>query len=181
MPTEEKIETVDQLTELLNGSRSIVLADFAGVDVVSVTELRNQLREAEVGYQVVKNRLAKRAAEAAGIDGFGEFFIGPTAIAYAAEDPVAPAKILQKFIDDGGKLAIKTGYLDGQLMTADQVKALASLPSRDELIGKVLGGIQNPLYGFAGVLNGLLRNLVGVVSAIEEQQRGGGEAEAEEA
>ena len=135
------------------------------------------MREAEVGYQVVKNRLAKRAAEAAGLSAFEEHFTGHTAIAYTQEDPLAPAKILQKFIDGGGKLAIKSGYMDGQIMASDQVKALAALPSREELISKVLGGIQNPLYGFVGVLNGLLRNLVGVIGAIEEKQREAGAGE----
>ena len=180
MPTEEKIGTVEQLTELLNGSKAVYLADFTGIDVASVTELRKQLPEAEVGYRVVKNRLAKRAAEAAGLNDFAEFFTGYTAIVYSHEDPLAPAKILQTFIDNGGKLAIKSGYMDGQVMAPEQVKILAALPGREELIAKVLGSIQSPLYGFASVLNGLLRNLVGVLGAIEEQQREGGAGGGEE-
>ncbi|MFT5086890.1 MAG: large subunit ribosomal protein L10 [Candidatus Latescibacterota bacterium] len=171
MPTSEKINKVDELTAAMAGAKAIYLADFTGIDVAKVTGLRNQLREAGIGYQVVKNRLAKRAAEAAGIEGFSEHFVGPTAIAYSNDDPIAPAKILQDFAEKDDTFSIKTGIMDGKILTADEVVVLAKLPSRDELLGKVVGSIQSPLYGFAVVLNGLLRNLVGVVSAIEEKQR----------
>ena len=170
MPTVEKIDTVERLKETISASKAIVLADFSGIDVAAVTELRNKLREASVTYEVVKNRLAKRAIEDAGISELSEHLIGPTAMAFATEDPLAPAQILQKFIDDGGKIAIKSGVLDGQVMSSDQVVALASLPSREELLAKTVGTIQGPLSGLVGVLNGLLRNLVGVVAAIESSR-----------
>ena len=114
MPTTEKIEKVAQLAASMTEAKAIYLADFTGIDVAAITDLRRKLREASIDYEVVKNRLAKRAAEAAGFDGMMEFFSGPTAIAFSSDDPVAPAKILQDFIDAGGKLAIKTGFLDGQ-------------------------------------------------------------------
>ncbi len=173
MPTTDKIESVARLKETISESKSIVLADFSGIDVAAVTELRNKLREASVTYEVVKNRLAKRAAEDAGIEGLSEYFTGPTAMAFAVEDPLAPAQILQKFIDDGGKIAIKSGLLDGEVMTPDQVKALALLPSREELLAKTVGTIQGPLGGLVGVLNGLLSNMVGVVAAIEKARTEG--------
>ncbi|MBN98929.1 MAG: 50S ribosomal protein L10 [Gemmatimonadetes bacterium] len=172
MPTTQKIAMVDQLTSMFTDSKALVFADFTGIDVASVSELRNQLREASVDYQVVKNRLAKKAVEAAGMSGLDGFLEGPTAIAAAREDPLAPAQILQKFVDNGGKIVIKTGFLDGQVLSPDQVKALASLPSREELLSKTVGTIQAPLSGLASVLNALLANLVGVISAIEKQQRG---------
>tara|TARA_B100001123_G_scaffold432647_1_gene556038 strand:+ start:93 stop:623 length:531 start_codon:yes stop_codon:yes gene_type:complete len=171
MPTTEKIESVERLKETISESRSIVLADFSGIDVAAVTELRNKLREASVTYEVVKNRLAKRAIEDAGIDGLSDYLTGPTAMAFAVEDPLAPAQVLQKFIDDGGKIAIKSGLLDGEVMTPDQVKALALLPSREELLATTVGTIQGPLAGLVRVLNGLLSNMVGVVAAIEEKAR----------
>ena len=171
MPTTEKIESVERLKETISESRSIVLADFSGIDVAAVTELRNKLREASVTYEVVKNRLAKRASEDAGIDGLSDYLTGPTAMAFAVEDPLAPAQVLQKFIDDGGKIAIKSGLLDGEVMTPDQVKALALLPSREELLATTVGTIQGPLAGLVRVLNGLLSNMVGVVAAIEEKAR----------
>jgi large subunit ribosomal protein L10 len=93
MPTSEKVDKVEELTAAMSNAKAIYLADFTGLDVAKVTGLRNKLREAEVGYQVVKNRLAKRAAAEAGISGLDEHLIGPTAIAFTNEDPIAPAKI----------------------------------------------------------------------------------------
>ena len=174
MPTAEKVAKVNELTQKMAGSKAIFLADFTGLDVASVTNLRTQLRNASIEYEVVKNRLAKRAAKEAGIAGLDKFFAGPTAIAFAKNDPVEPAKILQKFVDTGGKITIKSGLVDGQVISADQVKALASLPSRDQLLAQVVRAVQGPLSGFAGVLNGLLRNLVGVLAAIEKKQQGEG-------
>ena len=167
MPTAEKVDTVERLKETISESKAVVLADFSGIDVASVTELRNKLREASVTYEVVKNRLAKWAIEGAGLAGLSEHLTGPTAMAFATGDPLAPAQILQKFIDGGGKIAIKSGILDGQVMSADQVKVLALLPSREELLARTVGTIQAPLSGLVGVMNGLLRSLVGVVAAIE--------------
>ena len=173
MPTAEKVAKVSELTQKMAGSKAIYLADFTGLDVAAVTNLRSQLRKASVEYSVVKNRLAKRAAQEAGIAGLDRFFVGPTAIAFAGDDPVEPAKILQKFIDAGGKITIKSGLVDGQIISADQFKALATLPSRDQLLAQVVRAVQGPLSGLAGALSGLLRNLVGVVAAIEKKQSEG--------
>jgi len=174
MPTSEKVDKVEELTAAMSNAKAIYLADFTGLDVAKVTGLRNKLREAEVGYQVVKNRLAKRAAAEAGISGLDEHLIGPTAIAFTNEDPIAPAKILQDFADEeDDTFSIKTGFMDGRGLSPEEIKVLSKLPSREELLGKVLGSVQSPMYGLAGVLNGLLRNLVGVVAAIEEKQKTG--------
>ena len=170
MPTAEKTETVSRLARKMAQAEAIFLADFHGVDVAAVTRLRRSLRGAGVEYQVVKNRLAKRAASDAGLEGLEQYLEGPTAMAFAHDDPVAPAKILQEFIDGGGKLAIKTGLVDGQILTAEAVAQLAKLPSREELIGQVVGSVQAPLYGLSAVLNGLLRSLVAALSAIADQR-----------
>ena len=167
MPTEQKTETIKDLSQQMAEAKSIVLADYTGLDVAAVTQLRRSLRSASVDYRVVKNRLAKRAASDAGLASLEEFFNGPTAMAFAREDPLEPVRVLQKFVDGGGKLAIKSGFIDGQVLSPEQVKDLASLPSRDELIGRVIGSVQSPLRGLVGVCNGLLRNLVGVLAAIE--------------
>jgi large subunit ribosomal protein L10 len=175
MATVGKEEKITELKTILAGAKGLYLADFTGIDVEAVNELRNKLRDAKVHYQVIKNRLAIRAAEEAGIAGLKEHFTGPTAIAYSNEDPIAPAKILQDFADDGGKMLIKSGYMDGKILAADEVQVIAKLPSRDELLGKVVGSVQSPLYGFSAVLNGLLRGLVGVLSVVEKQKGEGGE------
>jgi len=178
MPTTEKTERVTELAQLMSEAKSMYLADFTGVDVASVTQLRRSLREASVDYQVVKNRLAKLAATEIGLGALEDYLSGPTAVAFAQDDPLLPARILQKFIDDGGKLVIKAGVMDGKLFDADEVERLASLPSRDELIAKTIGAVQSPLYGLSAVLTGLLRGLVGTLSALETQRRteGGDEA-----
>jgi len=173
MPTTEKTEKVEELTAALVDAKAIYLADFTGVDVARVTELRNKLRDADIGYHVVKNRLAKRAAEAAGLDGLDAYLSGPTAIAISKEDLIAPAKILQELADEEGQFAIKSGFADGKLISSEEIEVLSKLASREELIAKVLGSVQSPLYGLAGVLNGLLRNLVGVIAAIEEKEKTG--------
>ena len=172
MPTAQKVDAINDLSQKMTSAGAIFLADFSGIDVASVTELRRSLRRAGIEYQVVKNRLAKRAASDAGLDVLNDHFEGPTAMAFAADDPVEPAKHLQKFIDSGGKLAIKTGLVDGQVLTPEAVEQLAKLPSRDELLGKLVFTVQSPLYGLAAVLNGLLRNLVGVLDAIEKEKSG---------
>ena len=173
MPTSEKVDKVEELTAALSNAKAIYLADFTGMDVAKVTGLRNKLRDAEVGYQVVKNRLAKRAAAEAGISGLDEHLVGPTAIAFTNEDPIAPAKILQDFADEDDTFSIKSGFMDGQILSPNEGEVLSKMPSREELLGKVLGSVQSPIYGLAGVLNGLLRNLVGVIGAIEEKQKSG--------
>jgi|SaaInl7_200m_RNA_FD_contig_61_1173816_length_2977_multi_5_in_0_out_0_4 large subunit ribosomal protein L10 len=170
MPTAEKNTTVSDLSQKMSQADAIFLADFSGIDVASVTELRRSLRAAGVEYQVVKNRLAKLAANDAGLESLGTYLEGPTAMAFVQDDPVAPAKILQKFIDGGGKLTIKSGFVDGQILTPEAVGQLATLPSRDELIAKVLGSVQAPLYGFSAVLSGLLRGVVVALSAVRDQK-----------
>ena len=174
MSTDEKKESVAKLTESMNEAKAIFLADFTGMDVETVTEMRQKLRAASVDYQVVKNRLAKRAAEAAGLEGLIEHLTGPTAMAFAADDPVASAKILQEYAGANGKIAIKMGLFEGEFLTADKVVEIASLPSHQELLGKLVATVQSPLTGFAMVLNGLLRNLVGVLAAVQEKQADAG-------
>ena len=173
MPTTQKVEKVEELAAALADAKAIYLADYTGSDVARVTDLRNKLREADVGYQVVKNRLAKRALEVAGLNDLDAYLNGPTAIAISKDDLISPAKILQEVADEEGQFEIKSGFADGKMLSSEDIKALSKLPSREELIVKVLGSVQSPLYGFASVLSGLLRNLAGVVAAIEEKERNG--------
>lgn len=172
MPTSQKAEAISELSQRMARADAIFLADFSGMDVASVTRLRRSLRQVGVDYRVVKNRLAKRAAAEAGLQSLGAFLEGPTAMAFVKDDPVEPARILQRFIDTGGKLAIKTGLVDGQILTPEAVKQLATLPSRDELLARVVGAVQAPLYGLSAVLNGLMRGLVIALSAVKDQRQG---------
>ena len=119
--------------------------------------------------RVAKNTLTKIAAHEQDVDGLDETLVGPTALVFAWEDPAQPAKVLRDFARTSGILSIKSGVMDGEVLTADQVGAIADLPSRDELIAKVVGGISSPLYGLVNVMSGPARSLAYVLQARKDQ------------
>ena len=170
----KKEAVVDSIKEKLEASQSVVLIDYRGLTVAEVTELRNQMREAGVEYQVLKNTMIKRAAEKAGIEGLDPILEGPTAVAFGINDPVAPAKILTKFAKDTKKITIKGGVLAGNAIDVAAVENLAKLPSKEELIAKMLGSLNAPITGLVMVLSGVTSKFVRTLEAIrvqrEEQQ-----------
>lgn len=170
----KKEAVVDSIKEKLEASQSVVLIDYRGLTVAEVTELRNQMREAGVEYQVLKNTMIKRAAEKAGIEGMDPILEGPTAVAFGINDPVAPAKILTKFAKDTKKITIKGGVLAGNAIDVAAVENLAKLPSKEELIAKMLGSLNAPITGLVMVLSGVTSKFVRTLEAIrvqkEEQQ-----------
>ena len=170
----KKEAVVDSIKEKLEASQSEVLIDYRGLTVAEVTELRNQMREAGVEYQVLKNTMIKRAAEKAGIEGLDPILEGPTAVAFGINDPVAPAKILTKFAKDTKKITIKGGVLAGNAIDVAAVENLAKLPSKEELIAKMLGSLNAPITGLVMVLSGVTSKFVRTLEAIrvqkEEQQ-----------
>lgn len=172
MARPEKEATVSEVQQKFAVSKSVVLADYRGLNVGEVTELRKKLREAGVDYKVVKNTLTSRAAKAANIDGLDQFLSGPTALAFGLNDVVVPAKILADFAKEHKKLEIKGGVLEGKVIDLDAVKALASLPSREALLGQVAGMLQAPMRGLVTVLSGPLRNLTYAVEAVRKQKAG---------
>lgn len=165
---ELKQPVVQEIKGKLEASKGAVLTDYRGLNVAEVTELRTKLREVGVEYKVVKNTLARIAANEIGIEGLDGYLEGPTAIAYGIEDAVAPAKVLSEFAKAHKNLEIKAGILEGKVIDLDGVKALADLPSREVLLAKLLGSMQSPLYGMANVLQGNLRNLVYVLDAVRK-------------
>lgn len=167
---QKKEETVRELTQKLESAVGAVVTDYRGLNVAEVTVLRAKLREAGVDYKVVKNTLARLAAKNAGLEDLYTYLEGPTAIAFSNQDPVAPAKILSDFAKDHKALEIKGGLLEGKVISLDQVKALADLPSREELLAQILRAMQGPMYGFANVLQGTIRNLVYVLEAVRKQK-----------
>ena len=170
----KKEAVVDSIKEKLEASQSVVLIDYRGLTVAEVTELRNQMREAGVEYQVLKNTMIKRAAEKAGIEGLDPILEGPTAVAFGINDPVAPAKLLTKFAKDTKKITIKGGVLAGNAIDVAAVENLAKLPSKEELIAKILGSLNAPITGLVMVLSGVTSKFVRTLEAIrvqkEEQQ-----------
>jgi len=170
MNREKKGEIVAQLTERLSQSPNIYLTDFTGVTVRSITDFRRKLRAAGVEYTVVKNTLALRAMKAAAVSGIEDVLAGPTAFVFAGEDPVIAAQVLTEFSKQHEQFAVKAGLVDGQQVTAADVKRLALLPPRDEMLGQLAGLMQAPLQSFVGALDGLLYQMVGVLDALREQR-----------
>lgn len=172
MARPEKEKKIQDLTEKFRSAKAVYLTDFTGLDVIKATELRKKLREASVEYRVVKNTLAQLAAKNAGCDLLLDYLTGPTGLAFGIKDPIIPAKILTEFSKDNEKLRVKVGLMEGRIYDPREVKQLASLPSREELLAQVLSGLQSPISGFVGVLGGLLQKLVGTLDAIAKQKEG---------
>lgn len=146
---EEKAQIVAEISEKLKGSVSTILADYRGLTVAEVTELRKKLREAGVEFKVYKNTLTRRATAEVGLSELDEFLTGPTAIAFCAHDVVAPAKILSDFAKEHDALEIKAGVIEGKMVSLDQIKAVANLPSREGLLSMLLSVLQAPIRNFA--------------------------------
>lgn len=146
---ETKQQVVTEIADKLRASKSTIVVDYRGLTVSEATELRKQLREAGVEFKVYKNSLTRRAAESAEIAELNEFLTGPNAIAFSNEDVVAPAKVLNDFAKDREALEIKAGVIEGKLVTLDEVKAIATLPSREGLLSMLLSVLQAPIRNLA--------------------------------
>ena len=170
MSKTERQATVESLTEQLKGSPNVFVTDFTGLNVLRMTELRRRLRSAGVDYVVVKNTLAQRAFAANGVRALDEHLAGPTGLVLSGADAMAGAKVLADFAKEFEKPAIKVGLVDGKPVTAEQVKRLASLPSREVLLSQLAGYIQAPMAQFAGAMNGLLYQMVGALEALRSQR-----------
>ncbi len=168
---QEKQAIVADVIDKMKRSQCMVVLDYRGLTVEEVTNLRNQFREAGVEYKVIKNNMLKRAADELNIEGVEEYFKGPSAVAFGYEDPVAPAKILCKFVKDTKKTEIKGGILDGKVMDAEGITNLSKLPSREELLAKMLGSMNAPVTNFVGVLAAIPRGLVCALNAIAQQKQ----------
>ena len=155
---EEKAQVVAEIKEKLQSSSGVVIADYRGLTVSQVTQLRAQLRQAGVEYRVLKNTMVSRAAHEVGIEGLDSYLEGPTAVAFSA-DPVAPAKVLADFAKTVKTFAIKGGVVEGKVVDMAGIKTLAELPSREVLLAQVLRGMQAPLTGMANVLQGPIRKM----------------------
>ncbi|MDH4164221.1 MAG: 50S ribosomal protein L10 [Nitrospirota bacterium] len=152
MNKEEKKAAIDELHEKFARAKTAVITGYSGINVEQITELRFKLRQSKVEYRVVKNTLARKAAEGTSLAPLMDHFVGPVGIALGFDDVVAPAKVLQEFSKTQQKLVIKVGVLDGKLLKAADVKALANLPSLDALRGKIVGLLQAPASRIARVL-----------------------------
>ena len=169
-----RLEAKQQITEDLHDrfarSAIIVVTDYNGLDVASINDLRRKLREADIEYQVVKNTLLVRAAEDTEAALIKDYFKGPSAVAISYEDAVAPAKVLTQFAKDNNKLEIKVGVLNGKVLDAQAIKALATLPSREVLLAQLLSTLNAVPTSFVRVLAEVPRSLLNVLTAIKDQK-----------
>jgi large subunit ribosomal protein L10 len=179
MRRDQKEQVVEELTARLKAADTLLVADYRGLTMPQIDDLRSRLLESGARFTVVKNTLTRRAAEAAGTDALLTLLDGPSAIAFleADGDMVAAAKALADSARETNVLEIRGGILQGRAMTADEVETLAKLPPEEVLRGQVLGAIIAPVTALAGLLNAPLQNLVGLIDARIEQL-GGEEAEA---
>ena len=183
MKRDRKEQVVEELTARLKAAETLLVADYRGLTMPQIDELRTRLLESGARFTVVKNTLTRRAAEAAGTEALLTLLDGPSAIAFldADGDMLATAKALADAARETNVLEIRGGIMQGRSLTADEVGTLAKLPPADVLRGQVLGAIIAPLTALAGLLNAPLQNLVGLIDARIEQLGGEEEAPVEEA
>lgn len=164
---EQKQKFVEELAEKIKNAQSGVLVNYCGITVEKDTALRASLRKAGVDYQVIKNTYIKKAAQIAGMEGLDSALEGMTAFALS-DDPIAPSKVICNFIKDCGDneaFKVKAGFIDGRVIDENEVKSLAAIPGKEELIGKILGSLQSSLYGLVYALQAKIDKEGGVPAA----------------
>ncbi|MEO6941379.1 MAG: 50S ribosomal protein L10 [Candidatus Kapaibacterium sp.] len=173
MTREEKAEVVAELSEVISRASGMYFTDFEGMSVEQSTKLRNELRKAGLSYKVAKNTLLKRALEANGKlpEDLRKALVGQTGVAFGFDDPVAPARILKEFVEKNAeKPALKIAYLEGVTYPGSQLKAVAALPTKKDVMASIVGSLHAPISGICGVLGALQRDLVNVLDAIEKKR-----------
>ncbi len=166
-----KAQVIEAIAEQLGRSQAIFLTDFRGLDVATMTRLRKRVGESEAGYLVAKNTLIKRALAQRGLNGsLDPLLEGPTGLCFAYGDPVAVARALSEMVRETRLLTIKGGWLQGRVLAASDVEALAQLPPREVLVAQVLGTMQAPITGLVTVLTGTVRKLVVALDQIRRKK-----------
>ena len=172
MPTQAKVVAVEDLKTRFTGVKTVVLTEYRGLTVQQLSDLRKQLRAVSAEYKVVKNRLARLAVASSELKGLSGHLKGPTGLIISKQDPVAVAKALHAFARTNQALAIKAGFVEGQVLPPAGLKALADLPSKDALRSQLVGALQGAMAQLVGLLSAPQRELVYVL-----QQRGKDAAE----
>ncbi len=174
MVQHKKLNTVENLKERLAGAKAIILVDYKGINVEQVNKLRNLFKEAKVDYLVQKNTLIKIALNELGINDLDVYLQGPTAVAISKDDEVTPAKVLVKFVkdvmEDANFPKFKGGLISGKVMNQSELQKIAQLPSREELLARIMGSMQAPLSNFVNVSQGIIRKFVYAIDALAKQK-----------
>lgn len=170
MPKQEKIDAVELVKEKLSRAKSVVVTDYRGLTVAQMTDLRNRLRKEDVEYKIVKNRLAKIALRESGLDPMDDFLKGTTAIAFGTKDPISPAKVLTAYAKDNEKLKIIGGLMDNAIMDVSMITVLSQMPSREVLLGRLVGSLASPVQRLAYGLNQTAAKVVFAVAAVARKR-----------
>lgn len=170
MPRPEKVKIVEGLAGDFDSAGSVFVADYAGLTVTDITELRAQLRQAGISMRVAKNTLLRLAAQQAGLPELAGHFTGPTAVAFGQKDPVAGAKVFHEFFTRLERPKIRTFMVDRKAYSGDDLKAVAALPPREVVLAQLVAAIESPISGFVGTLNAVIRELIGTVDAIAKKR-----------
>lgn len=166
----EKEKVVTEIREHIKDSRLIILTTFSGLDVEKITNIRNSLREVGGRYQVVKNTLIKRAARETVLESMEKYFQGPLAVIFSDGDPIKPCKVLKEFIKEHTQVEIKGGILDNKVISLDEIKELAVLPSREILLAQFFSLLKSPQQKIVMVLGGVSQKLVRVLDLIRQKK-----------
>jgi len=170
MRLDEKQRVAEELQQVLQDNGTIYLTDFTGLNVKAITEFRSQLREQGIGYRVVKNTLMRRALEGLDLPDLSEHLEGPTALILSESDPVAPAKVVKDFAKEhDDRPIIKIGVVDRREVEPAQIDRMADLPSREQLLGSIAGGLTAGVGGIAGVLNALMRDITHMIGEVAQK------------
>ena len=160
MPSEKNQDELAQLTEKLDKAKAVYFTDFLGLDVSSITELRSEFFKASIEFKVAKNTLLKLAAENINLEGLDDFLVGSTAIAISYDEPTAPAKVLKKFTQDHDKPEVKAILFDGEVLDGSEYLKFATLPTKDELLTKLVLMLNSPITILARTLSASMTNFV---------------------
>ncbi|MBM46499.1 MAG: 50S ribosomal protein L10, partial [Acidimicrobiaceae bacterium] len=165
----EKSAVIEDVRERFDEAEAVLITEYRGLDVGQMADLRGALREAETVYKIYKNTLVRRALDEGTPEGLVDMLVGPTALAFVEKDPGAAAKALKQFSAANEALIIKGGLLNGELLDEAQVRELADLPSRDELLSSIAGGLAAPLQQIASMMNNLLSEMASLLQALADK------------
>ena len=169
MNRNEKSDIVSEVKEMIVKSTGIFLTNYSGNNVEDISDLRNAFRKESVKYKVFKNTLFKRAVEETGkYDKLSDHLVGMTGFAFAGDNPIAPAKIIKKYLDNNKKLSLKGCYVEDEYFDGSELNKLASIPSKNELVASILSSIMAPASGIVGAINAVMRDLVSVIGEISK-------------
>ncbi len=173
MSREKKVQIIDSLEQVFSRCNVAILTDYRGISATEMTDLRRRLREAGIEYRVVKNTLARFAAQRVGREELLSFFEGPVAIAFGYDDITEPAKALADYIEDSRvTMSIRGGFLPDRLLTSEDIDTLSKVPSREVLLAKVVGGIQSPISALVSHLAAPMSGIIGVLQSRIQQMEG---------